>query len=131
MQIVTYGFLGIVVVLIVGFIFVKITAGKGGKKLVERGMQMLQKGDFSTAYNCFAPALSQTLGTEDYAIAVQGLARAYKMSGASADIGLLLQYGRDVQRMLKDPRIDKAKRNAALREVKDRIARALKDLPQL
>ncbi len=131
MQMMTYVFFGIIGVLIVGFIYVKFASGKNGKKLVEKGMQMLQKGDFSTGYNCFVSALSITLGTEDYPLAVQGLARAYKMSGASADVGQLLQYGRDVQNLLKDPRIDKAKRNAAMREVKERITRELKDLGQL
>jgi hypothetical protein len=131
MQWVTYGFFGLIGVLVVGFAYIKLTSGKDGKKLVKRGMEMLQKGDFSNAYDCFATALPQTLGSPEYPMAVQGLARAYKMSGTSADVGQLLLYGRDVQNILKDPRVDKAKRKMALSEVRERIARQLKDLGQL
>ena len=127
----TYGFIGIIGVIIIGFIYVWAVKGKAGKKKVERGMELLQQGDFAKAYNLFASALKDTVGSPDYGMAVKGLARSYKMSGASADVGQLMQYGRDVQIMMKDPRIDKAKRATFMREIHERIDRHLKDLPQL
>jgi len=131
MQYVTYGFFGLVGVIIVGYIFFKIASAKNGKKLVEKGMEGLQKKNFSAAYNCFVPALKLTVGTADYSLAVKGLAKAYQMSGASADVGQLMQYGRDVQKAMNDPRVDKAKRKVLMQEVNERIDRAVRDLPQL
>ena len=131
MQLLTYSFFVVAGLIIVGFIFYKIAAGKKGKKLVAMGMECLQKRDFSKAYDCFVPALKLTVGTEDYPLAVKGMAKAYEMSGASADVGQLMQYGKDWKRMMADPRLDRSKRRTVMIEVYERIDRAVKDLPQI